>query len=339
MIKNACLAFAVSIFLFVSCDTNDYAESSSEPPIINQVSEAVEDVPVTVGFAGNVYIVRGSGLSSTQKVYFNGLDTYFNPTLVTDTVLIIQVDQDTPYANVSNELLVETVNGSATYEFVIAPPAPVFKSFNPINPEPGEEITIYGNYFLDPVVEVDGVEATIISFSIDEIVAILPADSNNKYITVSTISGSSQWSTAVGTAFMYDDDFIGSWTIPSWNNHEFITNEEEAFQGTTFFTKEIAGYDNIQSDWTWVDDPAIFTEYTGIKFAIKSDVPGKLVLIFNGANWVDANFSFETSSDCQEIEFTWAELSNPTFLQNISFQEFTGNTINYSFDNFVYTLD
>lgn len=65
----------------------------------------------------------------------------------------------------------------------------------------------------------------------------------------------------------------------------------------------------------------------------------KLVLIFNGANWGDANFSFETSSDWQEIEFTWAELSNPTFLQNISFQEFTGNTINYSFDNFVYTLD
>ncbi|WP_052123450.1 IPT/TIG domain-containing protein [Flavobacterium beibuense] len=323
-----------AILFVVSCSDDDSIKPGK--PSIESVSYAENDSLVEYGYANNMYIVRGTGFTGTEKIYFNDVDTYFNPTLVTDGVIFVTIDEDTPYENASNELKVVTPRGTAIYPFVVAPPAPTLKSFQPINAAEGEEITIYGKYFLDPVVTIDGVEAEIVSSSIDKIVAIVPAGSNGKYVQVETISGASKWDTAIGTA-IYDDAFYAPWDIEAWNNHEYITNEADAYQGTTFIKKEIAGWDNIQGNWNWDDQ---ISQYTGIHFAVRSDDAGKLVLIFNGANWGDANFAFETTEEWIDFRFTWEELGGmPEALQNISFQEFTGETHNYYFDNFGYTVD
>lgn len=323
-----------AILFVVSCSDDDSITPGK--PSIENVSLAENDSLVEYGYANNMYIVRGAGFTGTQKIYFNDVDTYFNPTFVTDGVILVTIDEDTPYENASNELKVVTPRGTAIYPFVVAPPAPTLKSFQPINAAEGEEITIYGKYFLDPVVTIDGVEAEIVSSSINQIVAVVPAGSNGKYVQVETISGTSEWDTAIGTA-IYDDAFYAPWDIEAWNNHEYITNEADAYQGTTFIKKEIAGWDNIQGNWNWDDQ---ISQYTGIHFAVRSDDAGKLVLIFNGANWGDANFAFDTTEEWVDVRFTWEELGGmPAALQNISFQEFTGETHNYYFDNFGYTVD
>ena len=101
--------------------------------------------------------------------------------------------------------------------------------------------------------------------------------------------------------------------------------------------KNIAGWDNIQGNWNW--DESV-SQYTGIHFAVRSDEPGKLVLIFNGNNWGNEAFSFTTTTEWTDVRFTWAELGGmPAALQNISFQEFTGSAHNYYFDNIGYTVD
>lgn len=323
-----------AILFVVSCSDDDSITPGK--PSIENVSLAENDSLVEYGYANNMYIVRGAGFTGTQKIYFNDVDTYFNPTFVTDGVILVTIDEDTPYENASNELKVVTPRGTAIYPFVVAPPAPTLKSFQPINAAEGEEITIYGKYFLDPVVTIDGIEAEIVSSSINQIVAVVPAGSNGKYVQVETISGASEWDTAIGTA-IYDDAFYAPWDIEAWNNHEYITNEADAYQGTTFIKKEIAGWDNIQGNWNWDDQ---ISQYTGIHFAVRSDDAGKLVLIFNGANWGDANFAFDTTEEWVDVRFTWEELGGmPAALQNISFQEFTGETHNYYFDNFGYTVD
>lgn len=323
-----------AILFVVSCSDDDSITPGK--PSIENVSLAENDSLVEYGYANNMYIVRGAGFTGTQKIYFNDVDTYFNPTFVTDGVILVTIDEDTPYENASNELKVVTPRGTAIYPFVVAPPAPTLKSFQPINAAEGEEITIYGKYFLDPVVTIDGVEAEIVSSTINQIVAVVPAGSNGKYVQVETISGASEWDTAIGTA-IYDDAFYAPWDIEAWNNHEYITNEADAYQGTTFIKKEIAGWDNIQGNWNWDDQ---ISQYTGIHFAVRSDDAGKLVLIFNGANWGDANFAFDTTEEWVDVRFTWEELGGmPAALQNISFQEFTGETHNYYFDNFGYTVD
>ena len=180
---------------------------------------------------------------------------------------------------------------------------------------------------------VGDVEAEVVSNSLTEITAILPTGSLNKKVSVSTISGTVVYGTAVGTA-LFDDVFYAPWTIESWNNHEFLTDFTQANQGVTFIAKEMNGWDNIQGNWAWNDQLA---NYTGIKFAVKSSEAGKLKLVFNG-DWGESRL-FDTTTEWQEFTYTWAELGNPAALQNISFQEFSGATKTYYFDNITFTVD
>jgi hypothetical protein len=208
-------------------------------------------------------------------------------------------------------------------------------SFQPVNAPDGSQITIYGSFFLDPVVTIGGVEAEIVSSTLTQIVAIVPPGSNHKYVTVSTISGESEWGTAIGTA-IYDDAFYAPWDIEAWNNHEYVVDQEKAYQGTTFIKKTINGWDNIQGNWAWNDQ---LSQYTGIHFWVRSDDAGKLVFVFNGSGWGDATKAITTGPEWTEFRYTWAELGNPAALQNLTFQEFTGAAHNYYFDNFGYTVD
>jgi hypothetical protein len=322
-----------TISMVVSCSDDDSA--SGGQPVIESVSLAQNDSLVAQGYADNMYIIRGKGFTGTQKIYFNELDTYFNSTLVTDNVILVTIDRNTPYADAPDELKVVTTGGTAVYNFVVAPPAPNLRSFQPVNAADGEQVTLYGSFFLDPVVTVGGVPAEIVSNTLTEIVIVLPPGSQHKYVKVETISGGSEWGTAVGTA-IYDDAFYAPWDIEPWNNHEYVTDPAQAYQGLKFIKKVIPGWDNIQGKWAWNDQ---LSQYTGIHFWVRSDDAAKLQLIFNGS-WDDnVDRQFTTSNEWQEIRFTWEELGNPEALQNISFKEFTGATHNYYFDNFGYTVD
>lgn len=317
-----------------ACSSDD---GNGASPMIESVAAAADAnlEPTTVGYAANMYIIHGSGLATTQKIYFNDTDTYFNPNLVTDTDIFVTIDRDTPYADVSNKLRVVTKNGEVEFDFIVAPPAPGVHSFNPINAADGQEITIYGSYFLNPTVTVGGNTATIVSNSLTEIRAILPAGSQNKKVTVTTISGSAEYGTAVGTA-IYDDVFYSPWNFEAWNNHVYVTDFPKAAQGTTFIKKTIEGWGNIQGNWNWNDQ---LSNYTGIHFYLRSDDPGKLVWIVNGNGWGNNEHAIETTKDWKEVRLTWSQMGNPAAFQNLSFQEFTGSTHNYYIDNIGFTVD
>jgi hypothetical protein len=323
-----------------SCSDSDQDNRGGmlNPPVINSVALANDPnlESITQAQGGTMVIIRGSGFNTLEKIYFNDFETYFNPTMLTDTEIFVAINKDTPYEEDAPQTLkVVNKNGEYVYHFIVAPPAPIVKSFQPVNAVEGEEITIYGNYFINPTVSFDGIPATIISNTLTEINVLIPANAQHKYITVETISGSSSWRTALGTA-IYDDNFYSPWTIEAWNNHEYVTDLASAFQGTTFIKKDIAGWDNIQGNWSWDDQ---ISQYTGIKFAVRSEDSGKLVLIFNGNNWGNNDFAFNTTREWKEVRFTWQQLGDPAALQNISFQEFTGSTHTYYFDNITFTVD
>lgn len=327
-------------FLGLSSCSNDDSSASTAAPIIESVTTTMDEngqpsalEPISVGYADNMYIIRGKGFATVQKIYFNDYDTYFNPALVTDTEIFVTIDRLTPYADASDQLKIVTKYGTAVYDFVVAPPAPGVHSFNPINVVDGGEITIYGSFFLNPIVKVGDTEAEIVSSSLTEIKAILPAGSQYKKVSVTTISGTSVYNTAIGTA-IFDDVFYSPWTIEAWNNHEFVTDLTKSNQGLTFIKKTMEGWGNIQGNWAWDDQ---LSNYTGIKFAVRSEAAGKLKLVFNG-DWGESRL-FETTTEWKEYIFTWEQLGNPAALQNISFQEFTGSANTYYFDNITYTVD
>ncbi|WNH09315.1 hypothetical protein [Thalassobellus suaedae] len=338
-IKNILYFFimaSIVVSSLSSCSTDDNDSASFVSPVINSVSKAEEGdlTPTNVGYANNMYVIKGAGFTSIEKIYFNDTDTYFNPTLVTDTAIFVNIDQNTPYENASSELKIVTAGGTVIYPFVIAPPGPqMLRGFNPVNAADGDEITIYGNFFLDPVVTFGAIQAEVVSNTLTEIVVKAPAGSNHQYITVTTISGSVASTYAVGTA-IYDDDWYNGWTVEAWNNQVYETNDAAA-QGRTYFKKNMGGWDNVQGNWGWDDQIA---DYAGIRMSLKVPEGSKIKLVFNG-NWSDDTAPIITlTSEWKEYYFTWADLLNAGHVQNISFQEFTGNGGEYYFDNFGFIL-
>lgn len=322
---------------FVSCNNDD--NSSSTEPTITSVNRALNiasdgskeiDVPTEIGYPNNTYFIKGKGFSSLEKIYFNDFESYFNPTMVTDSVIVITIDIDTPYENVSNELKIVTKNGTATYPFVIGPPAPILtKGFNPVNAQEGDEITIYGNYFLDPVVKVGETTVPIITSSLTEIKIKAPAGADKKYISVTNITGTATSTYAIGTA-IYDDKFYDGWTF----NDVTYLSDGKAQQGLTYFKKAIGAWSGMESNWSWYSN---ISDYSGLRFSVRAEQPGgRLVLIFNG-DWGNYR-QINVTTEWQEFFIPWSDLNNADHVQVMHFRNDSDTANVYYFDNIGYKL-
>jgi hypothetical protein len=327
------IVLSTFIGMLYSC-ANDNDSSESNTLVVNSVSLAQEGdlIPIKQGYANNMYIIQGSGFTTVEKIYFNDTETYFNPTLVTDKTIFVTIDESTPYENSSNELRIETKIGTVIYDFVVAPPGPqLTKGFNPVNANPDDIITIYGNFFLDPEVAFGDIQATVVSNTLTEIKVKVPEGADKQYVTVTTISGSVTSTYALGTA-IYDDVFYDGWDVESWNGHEYVT-DGKAQQGLTYYKKSINAWDNIQGNWSWYTD---ISDYAGIRIALKADEPGELQFIFNG-NWSTPP-SISVTTEWKEYYIPWSDLANPSTIQNISFKNNSGSTNVFYFDNIGYYL-
>lgn len=324
------LLFTSLVTSFVSC-SDDESSSSKKAPVIESVSASVDIdgnpidlVPTTIGYADNVYIIQGSGFATVQKVFFNDTDTFFNTTLVTDSSIIITIDRNTPYANASNQLRVETLYGSAIFDFVVAPPAPLVTSFNSINANEGDTVTIYGSFFLDPTVTFGTTPATVVSSTLTQIQAIVPAGSFHKYVTVTTISGSSTSTQAVGTS-MYDDEratFVENWLGP-WDGSGFVPNTQFKVQGESSIETNFTGYTGFK--FPMYAAPVASSPYSGIRVSLKSTKDsGKFKVVLNNNYGAGKEITFSSTWTTFVIPFS--ELGGaPTSINEIVFQEFNND--------------
>lgn len=327
------LSFLMMASIFVSvlssCDDNSTDSGSASGPKIESVSLAEEGdlTPVTQGYANNMYILQGTGFSNLQKVYFNGVDTYFNPTLVTDTAIFVTIDINTPYENASNELTIITGTGTFTYTFVVAPPAPQISSYNSINALAGEVITVYGDFFLNPVVTFGTTPATVVSSTLKEIKVTVPAGSDKKYLTVSTISGSATATQSIGSA-AYDDaqqGLTGQWDWGPFPRDLFFT--EDVYQGKICLKMGFNGWGGYEMAYDGRDISA----YKSFRIALKGAKDGSLKLVFNGdqGGW-SYQIIMPLTTQWTVVEVPFSTIGNPTQFNKLTFQEsgnFGGNVI------------
>lgn len=346
------LSFFVITSMFIitlsSCTKNDDDTSSSTNLSIISVSKALNsaknnanpennDSITSIGYPSNMYIIRGTGLTNVRHVYFNDLESTFNATLVTDNVMFVTINKNTPYANVASILRLVTDSGSTSFPFVVGPPAPIFVSFNPINAVAGDIVTVKGEFLLNPIVKFGDVPAEVQpGGTLSEIKIKMPAGVDKKLLTVRTISGSTVSTYAVGTA-IFDDKFYSPWTIESWNNQTYET-VPNAQQGNVVIKKTMAAFDNMQGNWDWDDKIA---DYKGIRISIKAEKPGQLKFIFNG-DWSERNM-LDVTNEWTTYVITWDKLGNADHLQNMSFQNFTkvgndGVANTFYIDNIGYAL-
>lgn len=330
---NTFIVLMLSVLLF-SCNNEDQSNSSLTPVITSVAASdydangvPTELTPVTQGFANNVYIIRGTGLGSVEKIYINGVDTYFNPTLVTDTDIFVTIDINTPYANASNEIKVITKTGTVVFPFIVAPPAPQFKSYNPINPAAGDVVTIYGDFFLNPIVKIGGITVPVLSSTLTEIKFNAPSNIQNKYVSVTTISGTNTASQAIGSA-CYDDALQGSTAQWDWGPFPKDQNyTEDVYQGKQCWKMGFNGWGGYEV----VFDGKSLTQYKSFRIALKGNKDGQLKLVFNGDN---GGWSYQilmpVTTQWAVVEVPFKDIGNPTNLNKLTFQEagnFGGNVI------------
>jgi len=331
---TACIALMLSLMLFSSCSDDTNSSDSAGPPVIESVMPSGYDkagnvlplTPVTKGDPKSYYIIHGKGLLTTQKVYFNDYDTYFRPTFVTDTDIIILIDENTPYANASNKLKVVTNYGTVLYDFVIAPPPPTVNWFNPINAVAGDVVTIDGKYFLNPVVKVGTQQATIVSSTLTEIKFKMPANSTNQLVSVSNITGTATSSMAVGAA-LYDDAIQGDAGHWTWDGSPFTTDyATDKAQGSSAIKLVFGGWSGADMKFN-SRDVSKYKAFT-VKIKCTSTKPeAKLTFVFGG--WA-YQIQKSITSNWTTIEIPFSAIGNPTTFDQLTFQEsgnFGGNTI------------
>ncbi|WP_379963030.1 IPT/TIG domain-containing protein [Epilithonimonas sp. UC225_85] len=263
------------VTLWSACSNDDEGNIATAPSI-EFVAASVDAngapsnlTPTTVGFANNTYVIRGKGFSSLKHIYFNDFESYFNPTLVTDNNIIVSINENTPYSNVSNKLKLVTGSGTVEFDFVIAPPAPVFNGFQSVNTADGGNIVIKGNYFVNPTVKVGDATATVVSTDLTHITATLPAGSQGKKVSVTTLSGTVTYNSQVGTS-IYDDVFYGGVTNSTWAGDVYDiaygADASNIMQGDKAIKWSAKAWSAFQID----NSPTIPANAKGIRFYAKA---------------------------------------------------------------------
>jgi len=339
----ACMAWMLSLMFFSSCSNDDSASAGTGSPVIESVSRSGYDedgnifpsTPVSKGDPKNYYVIHGKGFLTTTKVYFNDFDTYFRPTFVTDTDIVILIDENTPYADASNQLKVVTKFGTAVYDFLIAPPVPTFSGFNSINCAEGDEVIIKGKYFLNPVVTLAETETqpaipvTIVSSTLEQIVVKIPANANFRKLAVSNISGTATSLEAIGTA-LYDDKWYGmQWGGPWAGKGVNFDYDKDSYQGEKSWQWVFGGWDG--GNWGFNVD---MTPYKAIRIAVKGLKNGQVNFNVDGGS----NYVIPVTPTWVYMEIPLSSLGNPTSVWMLTFQESNndgGNTVLFDDIGFV----
>ena len=332
IVLKLCFLVAISMLLLSSC--SDDSGSSSGKVEVTGISRSVVDDPLVEGDrqvdvpteiinAGNYYIIRGSGFASLKSISFNGYESYFNPTMVTDNAIVVMVDQKTPYYNEMDEMKIVTNSGTYTFTIPVRPPNPNITGF-PINPNPGDIITITGEYFLRPVVNFGDIAVEPISSTLTEIKVKVPDNIQFKYLSITNVSGTTVAPQSLGSA-IYDDAFTNIWGWQSlWDGTNGFNNaySKDFSQGAKCIEWQAGEWDGYVigiNNWSYHDTD----KYKAIRFSVKAEKPGKVKFFVNGSTELNVKI-VDIKTSWTYVEIPYSEVGGITELTQIGFQEFGG---------------
>ena len=322
-IKYIFIIISVSgLMMHFSCSSDDTVIDSS--PFIESVSLSMNDSLVTQGMRGNSYIIRGHNFQGLQQVFFNGYESYFNPTMVTSTVIIITIDVDTPYAGGDNLLRVVTAGGEATYNFSIEQPAPTITDFDPKAGGEGTIVTITGSVFDNLIsVHFDDVEAEIVSSTSEEIQVLVPNGIVQAHIIVETTGGIATSEGQFGFRFLiYDEALNADWWVGGWGGSQDFENTENPKRGNFAVKRITEGWSGFQIGNS--GDVINLTDgYNALKISIYAENAGSINVVLNG-NY-DAGFvTALEAGQWYDLTIPLSDLGSPETLNELVIQEFSG---------------
>ena len=147
------LMFAVLLMTgmsFIACnDQPDKYEPTGGTPEIKYVRlpESADSI-IQQSYMETTVCLVGENLKSITKMLFNDQVAVLNTSYITDNYLLVDIPNKIPAAVTDKIYMINTAGDTTTYDFHVIVPAPTVSAMNNEYAEPGEEVTITGDYFI-----------------------------------------------------------------------------------------------------------------------------------------------------------------------------------------------
>ena len=193
-IRNIMLLAAAALG-FASCeDYPDAFELADGVPTVQYVRYADRDVLIEQAYMGEVVCFVGENLCSVRELFFNDQKAVLNTSFMTANTLVAAVPGNLPKVKTDKVYMITKGQDTLTVDFKVMMPAPQIKSMSCEFQQPGTDVTVYGNYFAEPMTITfeDGAGPAVTSFksiSMTEVTFTIPTDAKPGKIKIETESG------------------------------------------------------------------------------------------------------------------------------------------------------
>ena len=189
------MLLAAAALGFASCeDYPDAFELADGVPTVQYVRYADRDVLIEQAYMGEVVCFVGENLCSVRELFFNDQKAVLNTSFMTANTLVAAVPGNLPKVKTDKVYMITKGQDTLTVDFKVMMPAPQIKSMSCEFQQPGTDVTVYGNYFAEPMTITfeDGAGPAVTSFksiSMTEVTFTIPADAKPGKIKIETESG------------------------------------------------------------------------------------------------------------------------------------------------------
>jgi len=316
--------FALLVAMFIAACKKDNSENTAPPTLSTVTTLNERGTPLqSIGY-GEWIIIKGTNLSTTSKVDFNGTLAADSLIYADDNTITVKIPTNL-IDPINNPITVTTKYGTATLNFQIKQPAPQISDFSPGAGDVDEEITIDGNYFKGiTAVTINGVAATIVSSTQTQVKIKVPAGGTAGQVVITTPVGSVTATKTFGLRHViFDDALRNSWTNTSYSFTSLdLASTLNKRRGTTAINVTHKSFSAVRFRLVSKFSTA---GYSMVKISMFGGpgTQGKKVrialtpaataydLILNEGKWTDYQVPF-------------INIGNPTSIEYITFQEFSG---------------
>lgn len=325
--------FFLAIFAIAGCKKE--AVKVDGTPLIKSVSYLTDrsnSLP-SVNY-GEWILIKGENLKTTFKVDFNTVLAADSLFYADDSSITVKIPATLPDP-ANNPITVTTKYGSVTYNYKILQPKPQFTSFSPVGGDEGEIITLTGNYF-------DGVEsvkfgnsnATIVSGSKTELKVKVPAGFDFGSITITTPSGSVISEKIFGFQYLlFGDAAASGWWSGPWGGSTAASTEQVRRGTHSLKFTATGGWGGAKYGKN--GEELDMTGHTGFKVSLYGG-PGtndkKVKVILNNVSGKGYEVRLK-EGEWQDFQILFTNLGNPTSINTVTLQEFSGNKSDFYIDD------
>lgn len=289
---------ALAGFSIMSCedqpDQFELGDGIPEIRFVRMATAEAADSLITGAYMNNTICLVGNNLDCIKELYFNDQKAILNTSYITKNTLLVDVPGEIPTV-VSNKLFMITpANDTIDYDFSVLVPGPTVSSMSCEFARPGDEVTVYGDYFLDDpnvpltVTMPDGQKPVIKSFDKYKMTFDIPQGCTEAgYIQVSSIYGQGrsrfQFHDDRNILFDWDGSHDGLTSGHGWRTGVVHADGTDAFSGIDGSYLYFAGSMKGDAGGTWDEDAFSFNYWPepGAGYPALSDIPSMKAMLTN----------------------------------------------------------